>query len=73
MIAANIGIGFWPEFTWERINSSKVKLLKISNPVCSRDILLTYRNNKLDDSHTKKFFEFLKAFFKKEIENSKIS
>ena len=72
MIAANIGIGFWPEFTWERINSSKVKLLKISNPVCSRDILLTYRNNKLDDSHTKKFFEFLKQYFQNEIEKSKI-
>ncbi|MGN0739592.1 MAG: LysR family transcriptional regulator [Treponema sp.] len=73
MIAANIGIGFWPEFTWERINSSKVKLLKISNPICSRDILLTYRNNKLDDTRTKKFFEFLKSYFQKEIESSKIS
>ncbi|MDD7014615.1 MAG: LysR family transcriptional regulator [Spirochaetales bacterium] len=73
MIAANIGIGFWPEFTWERINSSKVKLLKISNPICSRDILVTYTNNKTNDESTKRFFEFLKQYFQNELENSRIS
>ena len=38
MIAANMGIGFWPEFTWGSIENERVRLLKIEEPV--RGILL---------------------------------
>ena len=50
MIGANLGIGFWPEFTWGEVNHSEVKLLEISNPICRRDIIVTYKSIKNDSS-----------------------
>ena len=63
MISANIGIGFWPSFSWEQIDTKNVKLLKIANTNCTRDILVTY---KTDDQKTRKFYTFLIDFIKKE-------
>lgn len=70
MIGANIGIGFWPAFTWEQIESDKVKLLKIKEPVISRDILITYRNNKINDEKVSCFYKFLIKFFENEKKSS---
>lgn len=66
MISANIGIGFWPSFSWEQIDTKNVKLLKIVNTNCTRDILVTYKNNKTDDQKTRKFYNFLIDFIEKE-------
>lgn len=66
MISANIGIGFWPSFSWEQIDTKNVKLLKIANTNCTRDILVTYKNNKTDDQITRKFYTFLIDFIEKE-------
>lgn len=62
MIAANLGVGFWPEFTWGEVANEKVRLLEISDPICSRDIVITCNHNKTDHSNVDDFFEFLKAF-----------
>lgn len=62
MIGANIGVGFWPEFTWGHLSSDRVKLLKINEPACRRDILFDCRTNKTDTSSVRDFFEFLKEF-----------
>lgn len=67
MIAANLGIGFWPEFTWGRIDSNKVKLLEIIEPKCRRDIIISYNTNKVDNANVIDFYEFLVSF----IENKK--
>lgn len=64
MIAANMGVGFWPEFTWGRIENKNVRLLEIIDPICSRDIVITYIKNKKDDKKTSEFFEFLKEYCK---------
>lgn len=64
MIAANLGIGFWPEFTWGEIDSNQVKLLEIKNPACSRDILITHKDINPDSPYSKDFYEFLKSYFK---------
>ena len=66
MITANIGIGFWPAFSWGKIDTESVKLLKIIDPLCSRDILITYKNNKTDDKKARAFFEFLTEYIKAE-------
>lgn len=62
MIAANIGIGFWPEHTWGKLEGDNVLLLEISNPVCQRDILFTCNNNKADNSNVEDFFAFLRKY-----------
>ncbi|MCI9215868.1 LysR family transcriptional regulator [Lachnospiraceae bacterium 42-17] len=63
MIAANMGIGFWPEFTWGSAQNEHVRLLKIEEPVCQRDIIINYNRNKTDNHNVVEFYEFLKEFF----------
>lgn len=63
MIAANMGIGFWPEFTWGSIENEHVKLLEIEEPVCQRDIIITYNMNKIDSRNVTEFYVFLVEFF----------
>lgn len=62
MIAANLGIGFWPEFTWGRVDNKNVKLLEITNPICQRDILVTCNPSKMANPYIKDFYEFLKKY-----------
>lgn len=64
MIAANMGIGFWPEFTWGSARNEHVRLLKIDDPVCQRDIIINYNRNKTDSRNVLEFYEFLTEFFK---------
>jgi LysR family transcriptional activator of glutamate synthase operon len=63
MIAANMGIGFWPEFTWGSIENENVRLLKIEEPVCQRDIVIHYNRNKTDSRNVTDFYGFLTNFF----------
>ena len=65
MIGSSIGIGFWPEFTWGDINSDHVKLLPISDPICKRDIVVSYRDVKTDNTYARGFYDFLCEFLKK--------
>jgi DNA-binding transcriptional LysR family regulator len=65
MIAANLGIGFWPEFTWGQIDNDKVKLIEIDEPKCSRDIVITADKTNLQNPTVKEFFDFLKEYCNK--------
>ena len=65
MIAANMGIGFWPEFTWGRPNSDGVVLLGIEKSACSRDIIITRRHNKADNGAVDDFYDFLCSRFER--------
>lgn len=65
MIASNMGIGFWPEFTWGDVDRDKVHLLEIDEPVCRRDILIDLKRNKTDNSRIEDFYAFLKEYFSK--------
>lgn len=65
MIAANMGVGFWPEFTWGSLESDKVKLVEIEQPLCRRDIIIDYKLNKTDSSSVIDFFNFFKDFCRK--------
>ncbi len=69
MIAASIGVGFWPAFSWEKLNTDRVKLLEITNPKCSRDILITYKKNKINNEKSWAFYKFLTKYFKLAKEN----
>lgn len=61
-IAANMGVGFWPEFTWGSVGSDKIKLVEIFDLPCYREIILTLRS---ENENAKKFFAFLKEYFLK--------
>lgn len=63
MIGANLGIGFWPEYTWGRIDRHDVRLLPIVSPVCKRELIIHMQENKSDNSVVTEFFRFLCAYF----------
>lgn len=64
LIAAGIGIGFWPEFTWGALDTSEMLLLPIDAPECQRDLLIIRNQNKTDDSEVQRYYEFLLDYFK---------
>ncbi len=65
MIAANMGVGFWPAFSWGKLRTDKVRLLEIEEPVCSRDILIQYRKNKRDNAKAEAFYQYLVRRFRR--------
>lgn len=65
LIAAGVGIGFWPEYTWGAMDSPDVNLLRISIPECKRDIVITYNENKEDMREVKSFYDFTIEYFEK--------
>lgn len=62
-IAANMGIGFWPQFSWGILDSPDVTLLPIKTPVCQRDIIVSYKGNKSNNSQVIDFYKFLIEYF----------
>lgn len=65
MIAANLGVGFWPEFSWGEVDDEHVILLPISSPFCSRDIIIKYKDIKIDNTYSKSYFDFLTDYMLK--------
>lgn len=57
MIGANLGIGFWPEYTWGEVENDSVKLLEIKNPSCQRSIVVIC--NSPENENAVNFFNFV--------------
>ena len=64
-VASGIGVCFWPEYTWGRVERRKIRLLKIVNAPFRRELLVTMRKNKADNRNTEHFYKFLVAYLKK--------
>ena len=64
-IASGIGVGFWPEFSWGRINNRRIRLLKITDAEFKRDIVITLRKNKQDNSRAERFYQFLTGLLRR--------
>ena len=64
LISAGLGVGFWPEYSWESIwqKSQNVVLLPIKSPECKRDVIITYNPQFSDNPFVKDFYEFLIQF-----------
>ena len=61
-IAAGIGVGFWPELSWGKMDHKRVKLLEITDTDFKRDIVISFRRNKQDNSKTEQFYNFLTKY-----------
>lgn len=59
LIAAGIGVAFWPEFSWGKIDGHNIKLLEIEKHVCQREIIAYLSDKEKADSIAEKFFVFL--------------
>lgn len=63
LISAGLGVGFWPEYSWESAESSKnMVLLPIKSPECKRDIIITYNRQFSENPIVKDFYDFLIDF-----------
>lgn len=64
MIAANMGVGFWPEFSWGEPHNPKVARMEVSDVLCGRDILVSLNpagHNRIAEL----FFDFLKTYLER--------
>jgi DNA-binding transcriptional LysR family regulator len=64
-IASGIGVGFWPEFSWGRVNNRRIRLLKITDAEFKRDIVITLCKNKQDNSRSERFYLFLTGLLRR--------
>ena len=73
LIAAGLGIGFWPQYSWESSFSKHVKLLPIKSPVCRRQIIVTIPESKQHNRTIMEFHDFLCGWIKENILFPKIT
>lgn len=60
LISAGLGVGFWPEYSWESAGrSNNMVLLPITSPECKRDIIITYNKEFSDSPVVEEFYKFL--------------
>ena len=63
MIAAHMGVGFWPAFTWGRLKPVDMKLLDVTDPPCRRSIIIRRLKNRVDLRIVDDFYNFLCDYF----------
>lgn len=59
MISANMGVGFWPGFSWGNVDPKRVLLKTITKPHCSRDLIIARRKDSDVNMRTKLFYDYL--------------
>ena len=64
LIAANMGIGFWPEFSWGRKTGSKVLMLELQNRGCKRSIRINLNDRGETSRPAAEFYKYLVECFK---------
>ena len=64
LVGAGLGISLWPESTWGRLSTDKAKLVHISDPICHRNIYLTYDEREKLNGQTRLFIDFLTSYFR---------
>ncbi len=63
LITAGQGVGFIPALTWHERSYDTIRLIKITEPVCRRNIWLSWRENGSSSERLKVFRQFMFAYF----------
>lgn len=63
MIASNIGVGFFPEFSWGKVDNKNIKLLAIEDFSFKRDIIVTLKQR--SERYIADFYRFLIDYINK--------
>lgn len=66
LIAAGLGVGFWPEYSWGLLSNTNVTLIPIRHPICERDIILTARPSEANKTVLEDFCHYLLNYAKRE-------
>lgn len=62
LIASNLGIAFWPEYTWGKLTAKNVVLIPIREPKCSRTIYATQNQHSINNKYINEFLNHLTMF-----------
>lgn len=65
LIGANLGIGFWPQYTWEQPDEATMALIPISEPRCHRDIIIQLHSQSEEHEEAMMYFSYVSNFFDK--------
>lgn len=67
LIAAGLGVGFWPHYTWGRSRKNEILLLPIINPDCARDIVLQLHSHSgAEEKRALRFYNFLGEYLSRQ-------
>ena len=58
-----MGVGFWPAFSWGKLQPGRARMLEIIEPQCRRSIVIRLQRNRMDSRVVEDFFAFLGDFF----------
>ena len=64
IIGASAGVGFWPEYSWGHVSGDMV-LLPITDPVCSRELIVGLHESPTPSDLAADFYDFLLRFLQK--------
>ena len=59
VISADVGVGFWPEFSWGKVASKDIKIIPIKDENCKRQIIIELHDNAFMSKHCESFYNFL--------------
>ncbi len=65
MVASNMGVGFYPEFSWGSVGSKHIRLLEITDTDFRRELTVSAVLSKTDNRYVADFFGFLSAYIEK--------
>ena len=71
IIAANAGVGFWPEYSWGKA-STDVVLLPIASPACQREIVLGLHEHPVQSHVAEDFYSYLIRFLQNRRNRSRL-
>lgn len=63
IISTGSGIAFWPEFSWGQPTNQNIKLLKITNPDCKRELVIDLYNRSRKSEYAEDFYGYLIEIF----------
>ncbi len=64
LIAAGVGVGFWPEFTWGAVDEAEVLLLPIESPDCRRRLVVRCGQGREAKETVQRYYRFLEDYFR---------
>ena len=73
LIAAGLGVGFWPEYSWGLLSSPQIRLLPIVQVECCRDIVIRFRPRNEEMTAATDFFCFLMDYTREKIGGSSMN
>ena len=59
IISMGVGVAFWPEYSWGKLNNKNVSLIPISYPICQRDLIIELHDRLPKSAYAEDFYNYL--------------